>query len=120
MSASINDLYQKLLESGFSEEELERQVQSKAQEFGGFMSKQGILFIIAKENGINLQSPDVNEQFYKEFEEEIDYDDFTIDTSEVKESMTNIVLSYWPTQPRLLRSSYGTNTQRRRKTNTFG
>jgi replication factor A1 len=92
MSASINDLYQKLLESGFSEEELERQVQSKAQEFGGFMSKQGILFIIAKENGITLQSPDVNEQFYKEFEEEIDYDDFTIDTSEVKESMTNIVL----------------------------
>jgi replication factor A1 len=81
-----------LLESGFSEEELERQVQSKAQEFGGFMSKQGILFIIAKENGITLQSPDVNEQFYKEFEEEIDYDDFTIDTSEVKESMTNIVL----------------------------
>ena len=92
MSASINDLYQKLLESGFSEEELERQVQSKAKEFGGFMSKQGILFIIAKENGIHLHSSDVNEQFYKEFEEEIDYDDFTIDISEVKESMSNIVL----------------------------
>jgi replication factor A1 len=92
MSASIEELYQKLLESGFSEEELERQVQSKAKEFGGFMSKQGILFIIAKENGIHLHSPDVNEQFYKEFEEEIDYDDFTIDISEVKESMTNIVL----------------------------
>ena len=92
MSASIDDLYQKLLESGFSEEELERQVQSKDKEFGGFMSKQGILFIIAKENGIYLQSPDINEQLYKEFEEEIDYDDFTIDISEVKESMTNIVL----------------------------
>jgi hypothetical protein len=92
MSASIDDLYQKLLESGFSEEELERQVQSKAKEFGGFMSKQGILFIIAKENGIYLHSPDVNEQFYKEFEGEIDYDDFTIDISEVKESMSNIVL----------------------------
>ena len=92
MSASIDNLYQKLLESGFSEEELERQVQSKAKEFGGFMSKQGILFIIAKENGIYLNSPDVNDQFYKEFEEEIDYDDFTIEISEVKESMTNIVL----------------------------
>ena len=92
MSASIDDLYQKLLESGFSEEELERQVQRKAKEFGGFMSKQGILFIIAKENSIQLQSSDINEQFYKEFEEEIDYDDFTIDISEVKESMTNIVL----------------------------
>ena len=92
MSVSIEYLYQKLLESGFSEEELERQVQSKDKEFGGFMSKQGILFIIAKENGIYLNSPDVNDQFYKEFEEEIDYDDFTIEISEVKESMTNIVL----------------------------
>ncbi len=92
MSASIDNLYQKLLESGFSEEELERQVQSKAKEFGGFMSKQAILFIIAKENGIYLNSPDVNDQFYKEFEEEIDYDDFTIEISEVNESMTNIVL----------------------------
>ena len=92
MSASIDDLYQKLLESGFSEEELERQVQSKAKEFGGFMSKQGILFIIAKENGIYLHSPDINEQLYKEFEEEFDYDDFTIDISEIKEGMSNIVL----------------------------
>jgi len=92
MSASIDDLYQKLLESGFSEEELERQVQSKAKEFGGFMSKQGILFIIAKENGIYLQSFDINEQLYKEFEEEVDYDDFTIDISEIKEGMSNIVL----------------------------
>ena len=92
MSVSIEYLYQKLLESGFSEEELERQVQSKDKEFGGFMSKQGILFIIAKENGIYLHSSDVNEQFYKEFEEEIDYDDFTIDISEVKEGMSNIVL----------------------------
>ncbi len=92
MSASIEDLYRKLLESGFSEEKLERQVQSKAKEFGGFMSKQGILFIIAKENGIHLQSSDINEQFYKEFEEEFDYDEFTIQASEVKEGMSNIVL----------------------------
>jgi len=92
MSTSVEEIYKKLLESGITEVELEKQVQNKAKEFGGFMSKQGILFIIAKENGIYLQSPDINEQFYKEFEEEIDYDDFTIDISEVKESMTNIVL----------------------------
>jgi len=91
-SISIDDLYQKLLESGFSEEELERQVQSKEKEFGGFMSKQGILFIIAKENGIYLQSPDIDEQFYKEFEEEIDYNEFKMQVSEVKEGMSNIVL----------------------------
>ncbi len=92
MSTSVEEIYKKLIESGFSEVELEKQVQNKAKEFGGFMSKQGILFIIAKENGIYFHSPDINEQFYKEFEEEIDYDEFTIQASEVKEGMSNIVL----------------------------
>ncbi len=92
MSDSVEELYQKLLASGFTEVELEKQVKNKAKEFGGFMSEQGILFVIAKENGIYLQSSDINEQLYKEFEEEIDYDDFTIDISEIKEDMTIIVL----------------------------
>ena len=92
MSISIDELYQKLLDSGISEAELEKQVQHKESEFGGFMSKQGILFIIAKENGIYVQSPDVNKQLYDEFEDEIDYDDFSINVSELKEEMKNIVL----------------------------
>jgi replication factor A1 len=92
MSDSVEELYQKLLDSGFSEAELEKQVQDKAKEFGGFMSKQGILFVIAKEKGVQLRSPDIDQQLYEAFEEEFDYDDFTINTSEVKEGMTNIVL----------------------------
>jgi len=92
MSISVDELYQKLLDSGISEAELEKQVQNKVSEFGGFMSKQGILFIIAKENGIYIQSPEISEQFYEEFEEEIDYDEFTIELSELKEEMRNIVL----------------------------
>jgi len=92
MSDSVEELYQKLLDSGFSEAELEKQVQSKAKEFGGFMSEQGILFVIAKEKGVQLRSPDIDSQLYEAFEDEFDYDDFTIDTSEVKEGMTNIVL----------------------------
>ena len=92
MSDSVEELYQKLLDSGFSEAELEKQVQSKAKEFGGFMSEQGILFVIAKEKGVRLRSPDIDPQLYEALEEEFDYDDFTIDTSEVKERMTNIVL----------------------------
>ena len=92
MSDSIEELYQKLLDSGLSEAELKKQVQKKAKEFGGFISKQGILFFIAKEKGVPLRSPDIDEQLYEVLEEEIDYDDFTIDISEVKESMTNIVL----------------------------
>ena len=92
MSISIDELYQKLLDSGISEAELEKQVQHKESEFGGFMSKQGILFIIAKENGIFVQSPKVNEQKYEDFEEEIDYDEFTVNLSELKEDMRNLVL----------------------------
>ena len=92
MSISVDELYQKLLDSGISEAELEKQVQNKESEFGGFMSKQGILFIIAKENGIYIQSPEISEQLYEEFEEEIDYDEFTFQLSEVKEEMRNIVL----------------------------
>lgn len=92
MSDSIEELYQKLLDSGFSEAELEKQVQDKAKEFGGFMSEQGILFVIAKEKGVQLRSPDIDPHLYEALEEEVDYDDFTIDASEIKEGMTNIVL----------------------------
>jgi len=92
MSDSVEELYRKLLDSGFTEAELERQVKNKAKEFGGFMSEQGILFVIAKEKGVKLRSPDIDPQLYEMFEEEFDYDDFTVDISEVKESMSNIVL----------------------------
>ena len=92
MSDSVEELYQKLLDSGFSEAELEKQIESKAKEFGGFMSERGVLFVIAKEKGVQLRSPDIDQQLYDEFEEEIDYGDFTVDISEVKEIMTNIVL----------------------------
>ncbi|NHJ21281.1 MAG: hypothetical protein EAX91_10075 [Candidatus Lokiarchaeota archaeon] len=92
MSISIDELYRMILASGISEIELEKQVRHKENEFGGFMSKQGILFIIAKENGIHIQSPEIEEQNYKEFEEKIDYDEFTIELSEVKEDMKNVVL----------------------------
>ncbi|MFX1448473.1 MAG: hypothetical protein ACFFCG_10110 [Promethearchaeota archaeon] len=92
MSISVDELYQKLIDSGISEAELEKQIQNKENEFGGFMSKQGILFIIAKENGIYIQSPEISEYFYDEFENEIDYDEFTIQLSELKEDMRNVVL----------------------------
>jgi len=92
LSDSVEELYQRLLDSGFSEAELEKQIQNKAKEFGGFMSERGILFVIAKEKGVQLRSPDIGQQLYEMFEEEFDYDDFTIDISEIKEGMTNIVL----------------------------
>ena len=75
-----------------SEQELEKKVKNKVEEYGGFMSKQGVLFIIARENGLDLRSPDIDGYLYDELEEEIDYDEFTIDISDLKEGMTSIVL----------------------------
>ena len=92
MSDSVDELYQQLLDLGMSEQELEKKVKNKVEEYGGFMSKQGVLFIIARENGLELRSPEIEDYLYDELEEEVDYNEFTIDITEIKESMTNIVL----------------------------
>ncbi len=92
MSDSVDELFQQLLDLGMSEEELEKKVKNKVNEYGGFMSTQGVLFIIARENGLELRSPEIDDYLYDELEEEIDYDEFTIDISDLKEGMTNIVL----------------------------
>ncbi|MBY8978755.1 MAG: hypothetical protein KGD72_00060 [Candidatus Lokiarchaeota archaeon] len=92
ISASVNELYKKLLDLGLSEEELERKVKNKVEEYGDFMSKQGVLFIIARENGLDVRSSDIDDYLYDELEEEVDYDEFTIEISDLREGMSNIVL----------------------------
>ena len=92
ISASVDELYRKLLDLGMSEEDLEKKIKNKVEEYGGFMSKQGVLVIIARENGLDLRSPNIDEFIYDMLEEEVDYDEFTIDISDVKEGMSNIVL----------------------------
>jgi len=92
VSASVDELYQQLLALGMSEKELEKKVKKKVEEYGGFMSEQGVLFLIARENGLSLRAPEIDDYFYEQLEEEIDYDEFTIDITDVKEGMTNIVL----------------------------
>ncbi len=92
MSVLVDELFQKLLDLGLSEEELEKKIKDKVEEYGGFMSKHGVLFIIARENGLDVRSPDIDDYVYDELEEEVDYDEFTIDISDLKEGMSNIVL----------------------------
>ncbi len=92
MSASIDDLFNTLMDAGLSEDEIEKEIEKKAEDFQGFISKKGILFLIAKERGLSVQSDEIEPELYKEFEEEIDYNDFTIKISEVQEGMSNIVL----------------------------
>ncbi len=88
----IKQLYQSLLEAGFSEKEIFDKIKKKGDEYQGFMSKQAILVLIAKECGLNIQISDADREIYVTNDEEIDYDEFKIDISEVTENMSNIVI----------------------------
>ena len=92
MSSSIEKLYKTLMDAGLSEEEIQKQVKEKVKEYQGFISEKGILFIIAKELGVNMRSPDIDSVIYNEIEEEIDYNEFSIKISEVSMDMSNIVI----------------------------
>jgi replication factor A1 len=90
--SEIQEIYDHLLKSGFSEEELKEEIEEKEREFHGFITKQGALFLIAKENGIEVLSPDIDQEVYEEIGQEIDYNEFLIDIAEIRENMTNLVL----------------------------
>ncbi|MFX1259975.1 MAG: hypothetical protein ACFFAN_19170 [Promethearchaeota archaeon] len=62
------------------------------EEYKDFMSEKGILFLIAKEFGVNIRSPDIDFEVYKEIDQEVDYDEFAIKISDISENMNNIVL----------------------------
>lgn len=92
LSSTEYEIYEKLLEMGFSEDQLDKEMQKKAKEFGGFMSEKSILFIIAKENGIHINPRDYRIEEYEGFIEDIDYDEFTVNISELEEGMRKVVL----------------------------
>ena len=96
MSSDTKDIYKSLLEAGFSKEEIDIEIKNKAEEFQGFISERGILFLIAKENGLNIHTSDVPQELYgkleQDLEQEIDYDEFIIKISDISEPMGNIVI----------------------------
>ncbi|MFX1304932.1 MAG: hypothetical protein ACFE9X_16375 [Promethearchaeota archaeon] len=92
MAERADQIYQALLDTGFSEEELNKQITEKLTEYQGFMTKQAVLFLIAKENGINIYSSKYNNEIQKELDQLIDYNDYTIPISSISEGMQNIVI----------------------------
>jgi len=84
-------IYEKLLNLGLSEDDISRQVNEKLTEFQGFMTKEGALYLIGKDNGIDLYSSDP--QIQNEIEELIDYNDFMIPIASITETMSNIVIA---------------------------
>ncbi|MEJ2248778.1 MAG: hypothetical protein P8Y70_02990 [Candidatus Lokiarchaeota archaeon] len=87
-----SDMFEILLKEGYSEEQISQELNHKFKQFHGFISKEGALFLVAKDLGIDLKSPNVDESVYEDIEQEIDYDEFIIPIKDLSEGMTNNVL----------------------------
>ena len=93
MTERAEQIYQALTEIGLSEDEINRQVNEKLTEYQGFMTKQAVLFLIAKDYGINIYSSEYNSEIQEEIEGLIDYNEFAIPISDITEGMRNIVIT---------------------------
>lgn len=92
MVEDIEEIYQSLIKSGLSEEELKREIDTRFQEYQGFMSRPAILFLIAKEQGLFNQENEESSLPYEGIEEEIDYNEFLIPIASISEGMSNIII----------------------------
>lgn len=90
--SDAQEVYQHLLEKGIPEEELKDEIKRRESQYGGYITTQGALFLIAKERGIEVRSPNVDYEVFEGYKNEIDLDEFTISINKVQENMTNIVL----------------------------
>ncbi|TXT62231.1 MAG: hypothetical protein BAJALOKI3v1_640005 [Promethearchaeota archaeon] len=90
--SETQEVLQKLTEAGLSEEDLKEEIKRKEREFRGFITTQGALFLIAKEHGIEIYSHDIDPELYEEVQRDIDYNEFTIPISDLREGLSNIVL----------------------------
>jgi ssDNA-binding replication factor A large subunit len=87
MSLSREEIYNALVNSGLSKEEIEQELKKMENKYQDIVSENGMLFMIAKEKDLPII-----QELYKELENEIDHDEFAISISEVREGMSNIVL----------------------------
>ncbi|MFX0005462.1 MAG: hypothetical protein ACFFA7_06135 [Promethearchaeota archaeon] len=92
MVERAEEIYQALLDAGISEQEINENITEKEAEFQGFMTKPAILYLIAKEQGVNIDSIENKEILNHITEEIIDYNDFAITISSIVENMRNIVI----------------------------
>ncbi|MBA7531069.1 hypothetical protein ES705_23280 [subsurface metagenome] len=87
MILSIEEIYNALVNSGLSEEEIKEELKKMENEYEDIVSENGMLFMIAKKKDLPII-----QELYKELENEIDYDELAISISEIREGMSNIVL----------------------------
>ncbi|MFX0002940.1 MAG: hypothetical protein ACFE9C_05770 [Candidatus Hodarchaeota archaeon] len=93
MVERAEEIYQALLNAGISEDDINQAIAEKDTEFQGFMTKPAILYLIAKEYGIDVDSKDTKEMLNHIVEDLIDYNDFAVPISSVAENVRNIVIT---------------------------
>jgi hypothetical protein len=84
---SREEIYHALLNIGLTSEQIEREIQKKIQDFNGYLSHEGSVFLVAKDHHLVVE-----QEFYQELQNKIDYNEFVITISEVHENMMNIVV----------------------------
>ncbi|MBD3198208.1 MAG: hypothetical protein GF317_24375 [Candidatus Lokiarchaeota archaeon] len=89
--SEAHDIFETLLKLGISEEDLEEELKQKLLQFHGFITKQGALFLIAKEKGLEVYSRELDPAIYDEAEYNIDYGEFIVDIASIHKDMINIV-----------------------------
>ncbi len=57
---SYEEVFQMLKESGLTDEEINKKVEDKIEEFSGLISKEGAIYMVAAENGIDLKEKSDN------------------------------------------------------------
>lgn len=93
MAERAEEIYQALLKAGVQEKDILQKLEEKNLEYQGFMSKQGMLYQIAKDYGIDVETKENREMLDHITEEVIDYNDFAIPISSIVEGMQNIVIT---------------------------
>ena len=92
MDFDFEEVYQALVKAGFSDEEIEQEIKEKFNEFQGFMTKEAILFLIAKEHGLSIITVDNQFDENNENEDLIDYNEFLINIEDITAGMDNLVV----------------------------
>jgi hypothetical protein len=92
LNIEVEELYHALIKAGLSDEEIKREMADQFNKFHGFMTKEALLFLIAKEHGLGIGAFKNKFDLSNKNEDLIDYNDFLINIENITEGMNNLVI----------------------------
>ncbi|MBN1801088.1 MAG: hypothetical protein JW891_06235 [Candidatus Lokiarchaeota archaeon] len=91
--SNVDELYDALLNSGLTESEIKNEMQKKERDYGGYLTTEALLFVIAKERGLNLHLIETYFEIEEYMHENVDYCDFESNIADLSENTDNVVIS---------------------------